>query len=382
MKKTTGKKGFALTLVLSAVALGTIAVTGVVKYSSQRAHSARRLGDQSKAIAYSEAGLDWAYAQIQTNFALRTNSSAFPSANYGDGSYEISLSHVTSNSVLVTCVGYCNGVSNTAAVTIRDYSQTLEPEPEDNSELAWNFAAFSKGMVNWSGCGTFSGSGTQIYSDQPFVIKGSGYINADVFSTVEIEQQGNAEIDGNITAPSLDIQKSSKISGTQTADAVEPIAFPTLNLQPYLDHATVINGDLHIKPSTFTAPSDGILWVNGKVTISGPGTLNCCIIATDDIISSASGTISGYGTYPTFVSINGDIAISAQADYNGLLFAQTGDFAMSGSGTITGQIMVAGNMSKSGCSSAFSFVQSIPVPPDADTPDAEAKIDVAAYEQL
>lgn len=375
------KDGFALATVLVAIFVSTLMVTGLVNYSVQRSYSARKMGDRAKAITYSEAGLDYAYSLISKDFDLRSDADSFPATTYAEGSYEFVFSSVTSNSVLVSCIGYCGAASNVSAISILNYTETFGASESE----AWDYAVFSGGQIGWSGSGTFNGGGVKLHSGQPFLLSGSGYINADIYSPHEIKLQGNAAVlDGDAVAPDI-IDNKGNITGTSTEAAVDPIPFPSVDLTPYYQEALaesqVYNGDQSFDLSTIGSVPGGIIWVNGAVTLNGSGSASVCIIATGDIKSSASGTLTQYSTYPTLVSRDGDIKISSQGDYEGLIYVPSGDFAMSGSGTIAGQLMIAGNMDKSGVSSAFSFVTSAPTPPGSSESEDEDVIGISGWEK-
>ncbi|MFC1467378.1 hypothetical protein ACFLQY_01610 [Verrucomicrobiota bacterium] len=378
------KGGYALATVLAAVSVSTLLVVGVVKYSMQRCHSVKMIGDRAKAIVYSEAGLDYAYSVLRKDFSKRYDGS-FPKADYGIGSYDITLSNVNSNSVLVTCVGYCGIASNVAAISVRNYTETVAAEENDDASEAWEYAVFTGGQVSWSGSGTYNGSGTKMHSSQPFVLTGSGQVDADVYSPYQIELKGNAcGLDGNATAPAID-GKTQNITGVQSREPVDPIDFPDIDLIPYyqeaLAHGQVYDGAPVIPASGTYSPPGGILWVNGPLTLSGQVTINGCVIATGDINSSLSGGMTRYGDYPTLISRDGDVKITSQGDYEGLLYVPNGDFSMSGGGMIAGQIMVAGNMYKSGNSDAFTFINSAPIPPGGSEAEDQDVIGISGWER-
>lgn len=380
-----GKDGYALATVLAAVTVCTLLVASVVKVSMQRCYSVNKLGDKAKAITYSEAGLDYAYSILSADFSKRTDGTLFPSSSYGNGSYAITLSDVTSNSVLVTCVGYCGSASNVSAISVRNYTVQSAEEDYDDSSEAWDYAVFTGGGISWNGSGTFDGGGAMLHSSQAFLLSGSGYVNADVYSPEEIELKGNAcELDGNATAPSI-IDKKNNITGTPTEEEVASITFPEIDLTPYYQEALangmVYDGDQSWSYGSDYTPEGGIIWVNGSVNLSGSGTLNACIISTGDLKSSLSGGVTQYSTYPALVSRDGSIKISSQGDYVGLIYTKSGDFSMSGGGSITGQIMVAGDMAKSGNSDAISFVNSAPTPPGGSESEDEDVIGISAWEK-
>jgi Tfp pilus assembly protein PilX len=386
-RKDLRKGGFALATVLAGIFVSTLLVTGVVKYSMQRAYSASKMGDRAKAITYSEAGLDYAYSKISKDFELRNDVSAFPATTYGEGSYEIILSNSTNDYVLVSCVGYCGTASNVAAISVRNYTDNSGDSDLTDGSEAWGYAVFTGGSVSWTGSGTYAGAtNVMVHSNQAIELSGSGEIGADVFSVSSISVSGNAHIYGNATATDgVSAQKTTSITGTSITDPVSKITFPEIEMTPYYDEA-VANGQVSTSvPSWLTtgdgSPSGGIIWIEGDAKLNIKGTISACIIATGSIVSVGKGTIKNYESYPTLVSLTGDISISGQGDYEGLVYAKTGGFSMSGSGMISGQIVVAGEVSKSGNSDAFSFVNSAPIPPDSSDSADEDVIGISGWEK-
>jgi type II secretory pathway component PulK len=78
MKKSNRKKsGFALFSVLFLIAAISVMLGMLVQIGGQRAFTAKRLTNKVKALAYAEAGIDYAYSVLSVDFDQRNNLSAF-----------------------------------------------------------------------------------------------------------------------------------------------------------------------------------------------------------------------------------------------------------------------------------------------------------------
>ena len=100
--KTNRRNGYALVTVMGIMAVLSITFATLLHLGQQDAFFGKRLRDLTKASAYAEAGVEFAYAIIRDDFDRRNTPSAFfldPSQTnqstltsvYGDGSFTLSI---------------------------------------------------------------------------------------------------------------------------------------------------------------------------------------------------------------------------------------------------------------------------------------------------
>lgn len=391
--KQNGKDGYALVVVLFFMAAISTFLTMLAFSSSQRAHTARQLTNKIKAKAMAEAGCEYGYAILSTDWESRFDPSAFdydPGSNqtasvqqpvfssegyeisYANAeqtaSYDINVTAVGSNSVMITTTGTCASVTEVSVVTMQDIGGSNDDGTVLSGE-AFEYAILCGGSFDFRGCGTIiSPTGdAKFHANGTLDNRGDTHALINLSSSTEISS-GRVTFGGDITAPSFDLHAAANVSGTETQTAVPTVEIPDIDLTPYFGWA-LSKGEVHNGFSTSSSytPNGGILWVNGDVTISG-GTFSGSIIATGTI--RISGTVDVTPTDCAFAlaSRDGDIKIAGQADVTGLIYAKTGGLQDTGTGNITGQIIVNGDISKAGNSDIMtSFASNVPSPPGGTT---------------
>jgi len=400
--KSHQKQGFALFSVLLIIAVISTMLGMLIHSGQQRAFMARKLADQVKALAYAEAGIDYAYSILSLDFDQRDNPSAFqlddggatpmaamddssdgffsllmgqlagdesvPSSsasksNYGEGSFELTLTPISNKYVIVNSVGKCGDAIRIAEVLIDDESAGggSTPGTDYSSMEGFNYAVLSGGTFNFRGCGTVTGS--KMHSNSAIDIRGSAGSNLDISSSVEIST-GKVTINGSLTAPDVNPHKKANITGGYTETSVPLVAIPDIDLTPYLawaqQHNEVRNG---FSTSSSYTPVGGVLWVNGDVTISSHAVINGSIIATGNIHVSGHVQINPTTTVFGMASRDGDITNTSSSRINGLVYAKTGNYSQTANGELYGQLIVNGTIKKGGNSDIISFVRSVPTPP-------------------
>jgi len=403
MKKIRhNKSGFALFSVLAIIAALSIMLGMLLKLGEQRAFTARRLINQVKALAYAEAGIDYAYAILSVDFDQKDNPDAFlmdssvpqtvvlNSSNdgvfslvmgqlsedepesiseaikndYANGSFSLTITPISNKYVIINSVGKCGDAARTAEVLIDDENAGSEgstPATDYSSMEGFNYAVLSGGTFNFRGAGTVTGS--KMHSNSAIDVSGSAGSNLDISSSVEISI-GNVTIDGSLTAPVVDSHKNSNIIGGTSEQPVPPVKIPDIDLTPYLAWAQQ-NGEVHngFTISSSYTPVGGVLWVNGDVTISSHAVINGSIIATGSIHVSGAVEINPTTTVFAMASRDGDITNTSSGRLNGLIYAKTGNYSQTANGELYGQLIINGTIKKGGNSDIINFVRSVPTPP-------------------
>ena len=85
--------------------------------------------------------------------------------------------------------------------------------------------------------------------------------------------------------------------------------------------------------NTLVAPQGGVMFVNGAVSIASDMRVQCMIIASGTVNINGAATFNNTTTYPSIVSINGNVIIGGGASgptLNGWIYAMTGSVTAGG----------------------------------------------------
>jgi cytoskeletal protein CcmA (bactofilin family) len=357
-------RGFAVLSTLFIIAAISLMLGMLIKIGGQRAFTAKRLADQVKALAYAEAGVDYAYSIISQDFEERNNSDLSTETTYAEGSYTLTLTSVDDKYVIINSVGKCGAATKIAEILVDDEnagSGGSTPAFDYSSMEGFNYAVLSGGTFNFGGSGLVSG--LKMHSNSAIDIRGNTSTDLDITSSTEIST-GNVTVDGSVTAPTVDLHNKATITDGATEAAVPPVTIPDIDLTPYLSWAEK-NGEVHNGFSTSSSytPVGGVLWVNGDVQISSHAVINGSIIATGNIYISGSVDINPTTTTFAMASRDGDITNTSSGTLNGLIYAKSGDYSQTANGTLIGQLIVNGTIKKGGNSDIINYVRSVPTPP-------------------
>jgi cytoskeletal protein CcmA (bactofilin family) len=220
-------------------------------------------------------------------------------------------------------------------------------------------------------------SNAPLHCNDLFKLQGGGSVSGDVSSSVGIKLVGGPSVIGDVTSPTpVQGVPPGTIDGVVTIQPVPPITIPDIDLTPYFnaanDNETTMEGAgpqnslLISDPSVLQDIVDngGILWVDGDLKITVNGTFAISIFATGDIEITSDFNQKKVEGYPAIASRDGDIDLSGNGTFEGLIYAKTGDISKTGSGLVTGTLVCAGDFYKGGGWSAMSYEDSEPVPPE------------------
>jgi hypothetical protein len=320
------RRGAALFTVLIVMGVLTIAVTGMIFMASQQPNLMRKARDMFHARAIAEAGANVAYAMLSTNFALKDTPAAFPAASYRDGVYDATVTSISSTSAVISSVGTYNTATYTVAMDVKNLTTNAPGGGGGGSGAFYNYAVASASSID------------------------TGNSNAG---------QG---IQGDVRAPSI-TDKKNKITGTKTIGAVDLTNF--IDFQPYLDAAnnggTVLTGPLTLQ--NYTAPGNGIVWINGAVSLKG--NVTGCIIATGNVTANGGFTHTKVGNFPGIMSQNGNFSAN-NSTAQGLIYTRIGTVSLGGNFVLVGSVICAGGFDCGGGGTVI-YANSTPVPPGATT---------------
>lgn len=358
MKSTESKSGYALVTVIGIITVLSVMFTMLLRINGQTIFTGNHIRDRTKAVAYAEAGIEFAYSVLREDFDSRTNGAAFRldtstaytsgdalTSTYSDGTFTLTLTPLGVQYVVINSLGACNDATAEVEVLVEDSNYA-----DYNKMTAFEKAIAAGGTGAFGGSGFLSASGDKptIQSNDKITINGNINVNVDVASTTEIDLK-NKTIDGAATAPV--ISKKGTATGGKIEESVPPITIPTIDLTPYYNRAvangefiTALSSEYQIKSDI--APVGGVLYVDGNVKIYA--NVSGTVIATGNI-TIVGGGVKESGSGIALATDTGNIVIRSTGDSEGLVYSRTGDFEMNASqGTLTGQVVVGGDASKTG----------------------------------
>ncbi len=361
-------RGSAILTVMVVVATVGVLLGTIVSASLQRGHMANRLSDEARAIAFAEAGAHEAYSILVTNFNARSNDTAFPLTSYGSGSYDVDVIPVSNNMAVLVCTGICGDAAVSVILDVKDYGVDDDDSIYGKGD-AFDYAMVSGGPFDFGGSGNISSTGGTIYihSNQEIEIRGNVGTDVSIQSSVEIDISNNNTINGDVTAPVLDYTAGKvTITGDENTEAVPMVSIPKIDLTPFWSWATA-NGEvydgLNLSGGTYT-PVGGVMWVNGDVQISSDTIINGSIIATGDINFGGQASLVAPDNGFAMATRDGDIKFTTSGDVTGLVYAKNGDYEQNANGSLTGQVIVGGDIDKAGNSDVVVYEKTILTNPD------------------
>ena len=294
----TDRSGSALLSVVVIATIVFIVTGGLCAFSLGTAQQVRHMTDTIRAKAIAEAGANEAYSRLSVPtdyYSLRTNATAFPTTEFGGGSYQIILEPETRGRTRVVSVGRF-GVAE-QRVNLHLWDANVPPR-------YFGYAIFANGDINFNG--------------KPRFIEGDAHSNQIwILGNNALNLYDN--INGLIGAQNqADIPSSHRMAWDW-----EEIPFPSLSdveFQEFLEAADAA-GQLTTMDGRPLGGNDALI-VNGV-----------CVV---------------YGN----LTVNG----GAQLSVNGLLYV-TGNVTSNGSGDIdiVGTILAGGNVRLNGSSSSFQY---------------------------
>lgn len=338
--KTNNKCGYALITIMGIMAVMTITFAMLMKIGHQGVFTGKLLKERTKATAYAEAGIELAYAILRDNFDQRTDLSVFlidtdnssiigstVKTTYGEGNYTLKITDLNNDGqyIILNSIGTCGRSSAEVEAMIEDTTFNA-------GGRAWSKAIAGGGAGKFGG-GGFAGTNQTIHLNGDISVNGSVDLVADISSSGEID--GNNLIDGT------KIENAPIISTPNLA--------PNYPSFPDLLKTAILNGEFKTGKTqlkdNYTIPG-GIMYVDGDVLIKA--NIIGTVIATGSI-TFLSGGVTENGAGIAVATPSGNISYASNGNSTGLFYSKTGNFSQTaGLGSITGQIIVGGDVDKTG----------------------------------
>jgi hypothetical protein len=364
------KAGTAMVAVLALAIVLPLAVTAVIALSQQQAHMARRVTDQARAKAISEAGINAAYSRIATNFGAVAVAENFPQTAFGGGTYDAFAFSVGPSNAVLGCTGVYRDARASCMVEVQNCPQWDADTNAPSPQSAYGCVITAGGTVTWVGNTDTALSNAWIHGNGAFLGNGANTLWGNVASHARIDMVGGATIGGDAKAP---VVSGGTVLGKTIVTDVPLVPIPDIDLTPYYNWA-LTNGQVYAGSRSISGtvtPAGGVMWVDGDLYL-GNGNYTGCFIATGDIElqTTGNGTINmlKVNKYPLLASRDGNITVkqAKMFTFRGLIYCKAGWFDKQGNGDVFGRgaIITAGNFSKNGGWSGILWEDCRPVPPD------------------
>ncbi|MFH1970067.1 MAG: hypothetical protein ABIJ53_07080 [Verrucomicrobiota bacterium] len=308
-----GRAGSALVAVLGVSLILMLAGVTMVVLSRQSMHRIQRTVHYAQAQAVAEAGIADMTAKLGTDYTAWQNTN-YTAPFFTNGAYYVVTTQPQTNgNVLITSDGIYMGVSNR---TIMELLGTVE----DYNNLLYNTNA-------------------AIMSGGPFTLSsGAATLHGDVAANGSVTYGGGAS--------------SNQIDGYVSNNIIPPLVLPTFNFDSYRQMAT--NGGTYyptnvtLSGTPIASPTNGILYVNGDLTIKHNSSFIGTIVVNGDIDINNNFTQTNAPSCYDPVSSNmpsllstGNITLGNNGTYYGVMYG-TVKFEANNNITIYGGVINLG----------------------------------------
>jgi hypothetical protein len=288
-------------MLLSAILMLASAAMGVI--ASNAIFRMRRLMVTSQALHIAEAGVADMIGRLSENYLAWERSTN--TASFAGGTYRVVTTPTVGNGVIVTSVGEIGSQTRVASVEL------LGTERNRNDSLfALDGAILADGEVRFrTAAFTIRGN---VHSNQR-ITSATGAQNGDFYANIT----NNAP--GSITSVStIGDLKGTHFPGSPVRE------IPAFNLDSYRELA--LNGGIFYQGNQTLKgwhgrPANGIVYVNGNVTISNNSSLVGTVVATGDITIENNFAHTAFSAgMPAFLT-NGNLKLDNRGRINGLVYA-------------------------------------------------------------
>lgn len=290
---------FVITLIILSIAVMVCA--GLATMMSRDVYTAKRLRMSTQAYFLAEAGIEESIQDLYDNEFDYDN---FPkNKSLGSGSFTAVLNtsrYATERLVKITSTG-----------TVGDVLRTISATVKDTRIQAFTYAALSGGKM-WIGLNSEVNGDIHSNSDSQ-----AGWPNSALIIGL------GTTINGNYTACGKVINKFVYDPSASNQPSVSMPPFDATFWNYYYQKANVYNGaKIWTGNLNGYKSGDGIIWVNGNLTLIGNCSLTGCMIATGHIIILGTLTLNQYGDLPAILSKNKiEIYGIGNSTINGLMYA-------------------------------------------------------------
>ena len=315
----TAKQGSALVIVLGLIVLMTLAGAIMATMTNQSAFRVKKTLKASCALSIAEAGVADVLDIMNSDYTAGIGVSY--KKDFGGGSFVVTTEQKASGNILITSVA-----------EYENETRTTRLELLGDANASWDALTAE--------CAIIAGGDATLETAAP-EINGRVHANGNIFHS-----SGNIKILGDITANGV-VQISAQPGFTAVAGHSKENIPTLLPFDPWIEMAKnggiYLEGTQHLK-GDFT-PANGVLYVNGDVTLSNRSTLKGTLVASGSI------TIDNRFTQTPFITGSGwpslmagiDISLHNRNKYVGTIFAGN-DIITQNNKEIDGQLIALNNI--------------------------------------
>ncbi|MBL7076668.1 MAG: hypothetical protein ISS31_04275 [Kiritimatiellae bacterium] len=258
-RKRGGCNGSAMVIVMCLAGVMLVATFSIVMITGSMARKANKISQGVQALAIAEAGVADVLAQMSTNYVGMMDT--VYTASFGGGSFVVSTkTDMASGNITIWSDGEIAGEDRTTVVELLGDLNVLRQKA-----LGAGDAILAEGDVT--------------LETSALTVNGSVHANRNVLHSI-----GNTTINGDVSA--CGVVQVSVTGGHQQLPNSDPIWVP--DFQPYDEWKTeAISGGIYY-PGTVQlkgsiSPGNGIVFVDGDVTIKNNTKLNGTLVASGSI---------------------------------------------------------------------------------------------------
>jgi len=321
-----------VTILVVSLVLMTAGVTMMV-LSNQSMHRIKRTVSMAQAQAVAEAGIADMVAKLGSNYTVWQNATHV-APFLSNGTYYVTTEPQTNGNVLITSDGLYLGFSNRTIMELLGTTQT-----HNNDLYDLNSAIMAGGDVR--------------FSTAAYTMHGDVHGNQNVTAS---SGAWNGTINGDISAGGT-VDTFYNVSG-DTNSGVPPITLPPpgpFNFDSYRQLATnngvYLEGNQSLSGKPIATAPNGIMYVNGTLTIGNQSTYTGTIVANGNITVINHFTQTAFpatSNMPSLLS-TGTITLQNNCTLDGVIFAQV-NVSIQNHVTIVGGVISLGYTEIRNCS--------------------------------
>jgi hypothetical protein len=346
------KKGSALLTVMIIITIAGFFITSMTYMAKQQAFMSVKLGDRMRAEAIAEAGANYTYRVLVTNWVLRLypDDPHWDDAEFADGYYSLDIEDINQKIAVIRSHGFYGTADAWSVIDARNFAEDLNQS--NNSEWAWSKAIYSNGGISKNGSsGQILGP---VHANDALVLNGE-VMWGDPTDVVEISSSTSIISDnpivqsGNIMAPEVNIPEGGAAEIWE--GDVPMVDFPQLNFDSL--YQTALNNGTVVLASSIDGHTDqdwtgiDVLWIEGNLKMAADIQFDGIIVLTGSYTSIGGGDVFMNGTNPDkktgIISQTGSIKIGGNSDGEGLYYAPN-NITIGGDIIHTGNIMAGGDV--------------------------------------
>ncbi len=305
--RRASRNGSALLAVMLISGILLLAATAMLALASNASFRMRRLAFDSKALSIAEAGIADTIGKLTTNYWHWQD--ATNAANFAEGSYFVISRTLPGGSVLLISTGTVGTVSRMTAVEL------LGTDRDRNDML-------------FSLDGAILSGGDVRFRTAAFTIRGNVHSNQEIISASGAQNGDFLPATGATNVFITAVGGIGNLQGT-LQPGVTPRELPAFNFDSYRQLA--IAGGIYLEGNQSPRhwnprPANGIMYVNGNITISGDSSLVGTLVVNGNVTFENNYTQTAFAPGMPAVLSTGNVTMGNRGRIDGLVYAAVNVF--------------------------------------------------------